>query len=47
MKTIAITLVILLWINLFVGNSYTSAALTLATTLVILKMYRDKGNDKK
>ncbi|QBJ05136.1 hypothetical protein HOV49_gp25 [Staphylococcus phage vB_SpsS_QT1] len=43
MKTTSIILIILLWINLFIGNSFTSTALTLATTLVILKLYK-KGD---
>jgi hypothetical protein len=47
MKTILIILVILLWINLFIGNSYTSSALTLATSLIILNLYRNKRNNNK
>ncbi|WP_269152966.1 hypothetical protein [Staphylococcus chromogenes] len=43
MKTTSIILILLLWINLFIGNSYTSTALTLATTFVIIKLYK-KGD---
>ncbi|WP_343311673.1 hypothetical protein [Staphylococcus nepalensis] len=47
MKTILITLVILLWINLFIGNTYTNIALTLATTITLLKVYKDRGGKDK
>lgn len=42
MKTIAIILVALLWINLFLNNGSLNILLTVATTLVLLKLMKDK-----
>ncbi|WP_196796568.1 hypothetical protein [Staphylococcus xylosus] len=47
MKTILIVLIILLWINLFIGNTFTNIALTLATTITLLKVYKDRGGKNK
>ncbi|EJE55802.1 hypothetical protein Newbould305_2070 [Staphylococcus aureus subsp. aureus str. Newbould 305] len=45
MKTIAIILVICLWVNLFVNLGETNVLLNVATTFVVLKLLKDRKRD--
>lgn len=46
MKTIYIILIILAWLNVLLGNDILKSVVALITTLLIIKLYRNKRGTK-
>ncbi|AQD19123.1 hypothetical protein AXF04_05335 [Staphylococcus aureus] len=48
MKTIYIILIILIWINVFLGNDISKSVVALLTTLLLINLWkRDKNDSNK
>lgn len=46
MKTIYIILIVLIWLNLFLGNDISQGIIALLTTLVLLKLLKGEKNGR-
>lgn len=46
MKTIYIILIVLIWLNLFLGNDISQGIITLLITLVLLKLLKGEKNGR-